>query len=500
MVGSHTDVSERRQLQEELQNRGRYQRALLDNFPFLVWLKDVDSRFLAVNQPFAESCGRTGVDDVMGKTDLDVWPRDLAEQYRTDDRAVLASREKKAVEEAVADHGERKWFETYKAPVMSPDGTLLGTVGFARDITDRKQAEAVARERTVQLDTLFTLSPDGFLSFDAGGRLSYANPAFERMTGLCVDEVRGLDLETIDTLLRGRSEETGQWPGLDSCRDPGQRLRLSLRRPRKLVLELAGVCHDGDAVTRVIYLRDITHQAEVERMKSEFLSVAAHELRTPMASIFGFTELLLHRALDEATRRELLETIHRQVTLLVDIINELLDLARIEARRGQDFTITDVELDALVRDTLAAFAPDPERWPLRYTGTPGLSRVRGDAGKLRQALTNILSNARKYSPDGGAIEVTLVSADAAAEPRVGISVQDRGIGMNAAQLARVFERFYRADTSGQIPGSGLGMSIVREIVELHGGEVQLHSQPGAGTRVTIWLPRQLPHPDGARVA
>ncbi len=140
--------------------------------------------------------------------------------------------------------------------------------------------------------------------------------------------------------------------------------------------------------------------------------------------------------------------------------------------------------------------------------TPAAGVVRGDAKKLTQAITNVLSNAYKYSPGGGAVELGVVersgdggeAGEVADAPRMlGIRIADRGIGMTPEQLARVCERFYRADTSGKIPGTGLGMSIVREIVELHGGLIDFESAPGAGTTVTLWLPMSGPEAGEAPV-
>ena len=113
--------------------------------------------------------------------------------------------------------------------------------------------------------------------------------------------------------------------------------------------------------------------------------------------------------------------------------------------------------------------------------------LQGDRKKLTQAVGNVLSNAYKYSPEGGAVEIDFVLATAE-RALLGIRISDHGIGMTAEQMARVFERFYRADASGRIPGTGLGMSIVKEIVELHNGQVTIDSKFGAGTTVTIWLP------------
>jgi signal transduction histidine kinase len=261
-----------------------------------------------------------------------------------------------------------------------------------------------------------------------------------------------------------------------------------LSRPRAAVLDLLGITSTAAAVGRLLYMHNVTRETEVDRLKSEFLAHAAHELRTPMAGIYGFTELLMNQEFDEATRQDLLATIHKQTQWLVDIINELLDLARIEARRGKDFRIDPVALAPLVREVVATLQTDAARWPVTVEIPDDLPAVRADVAKLRQALTNVLGNAAKYSPAGGAIDIHGATLDSDGRAMVGISVTDRGIGMTAEQAARVGERFYRADTSGNIPGSGLGMAIVKEIVVLHGGQAQIVSSPGVGTTVTLWLP------------
>ncbi len=136
------DITERKQKEHELQQREQYQRALLDNFPFAVWLKDTKSRFLAVNQGFAQLFGQRHSADLVGKNDFDIAPADLAEGYRSDDRAVLASGNKKNVEEEIVDaDGTRKWFETYKAPVFDGTGGVVGSVGFARDVSEQKREQ-----------------------------------------------------------------------------------------------------------------------------------------------------------------------------------------------------------------------------------------------------------------------------------------------------------------------------------------------------------------------
>jgi two-component system, cell cycle sensor histidine kinase and response regulator CckA len=139
-----SDIALRKSQEEALETGRLAQRALLDNQPHLAWLKDVDGRFLAVNKVFAEACGLSSPEALVGKSDLEVWPRELAEAYRADDAAVMASGRQKAVEEPIAGVDGTRWFETYKSPVFAPDGSIVGTTGVARDVTARKKAEQKA--------------------------------------------------------------------------------------------------------------------------------------------------------------------------------------------------------------------------------------------------------------------------------------------------------------------------------------------------------------------
>jgi signal transduction histidine kinase len=183
-----------------------------------------------------------------------------------------------------------------------------------------------------------------------------------------------------------------------------------------------------------------------------------------------------------------LETIHRQAQLLINMVNELLDLARIEARQGKDFKREECRLGDLVDQAVAALMVKGDGRPVQRRLPHAELRLSADAEKMHRALINVLSNAYKYSPQGGSIALESLGGDIDGQPAVGLRVTDHGIGMTPEQLKRVCERFYRADPSGNIPGTGLGMSLVKEILDLHGGRVDLHSEPGQGTTVTMWLP------------
>jgi len=418
--------------------------------------------------------------------------RDVSEQHALDQRlrAELSARE---------------------SAMTSLRGVLEGLMPQAAGHADASPSDDIAaisqlisrlvsrlQERGEQLSAIFALSPDGFVSFDQHRQVNYVSPAFTRLTGLAESQVLGLSERQFARQVGAQCvnggpslQDFGALPHADELSSTAHHRRdtIELERPAKRVLEIGLRQGRSQAISQVLHLRDVTHETEVDQLKSEFLSTAAHELRTPMASIYGFSELMMARELSPERQKEVISTIHRQTELMISIVNELLDLARIEARRGKDFSLEDVDLRELAHEVMHDFKPPHERpSPIALLPDEPL-RVRVDRSKMTQALGNVLSNAYKYSPGGGVVRVTLVHEDKGpGARRVGIAVSDQGIGMTPEQLARVSERFYRADTSGSIPGTGLGMSIVKEIVELLGGSLTLASTFGQGTTATLWLP------------
>jgi signal transduction histidine kinase len=341
-------------------------------------------------------------------------------------------------------------------------------------------------QRTHQLESILELSSNGVAAFDGKGVLRHVNTPLTELLGLSRQSLLGASLDNFETHV-----QTLVAPGhaLEPLRLLGSRAGqcvIHLSAPRPAVVELRA--RTGTEGGLIIYWRDMTAESEVDRMKSEFLSTAAHELRTPMVSIFGFAELMLTRAMPEERRQDALSTIHRQSGLLIMMVNELLDLARIEARQGKDLTREPVLLDSLVHESVTAMGGVSGQRPIDVRLDHGHCLLLVDAAKTQQALGNVLSNAFKYSAPGSGVQIRSSAAMVEGRPLIGLTISDNGIGMNAEQLERVFERFYRADPSGNIPGTGLGMSLVREIVELQGGRVTLSSTTGKGTQVTLWLP------------
>ncbi len=363
------------------------------------------------------------------------------------------------------------------------------------EISEKLKARDLLIERTEQLDAIFELSPDGFVSFDPQRRVQYVSPAFMRMTDAHDVQLEGMSEEEFSNWLLCRIQPNTAFASVRALRDdsatakPEAPVHIEVDGQGHRVLQIGIRRATGAKVAQILYFRDVTREAEVDTLKSEFLSTAAHELRTPMASILGFSEVLTHEHVDAADQREYLQIIHKQSRAMAEILDELLDLARIEARRGKDFRLVAVSLPELVQEAVRTMTPPSDRLlPVLEMRDPAF-HVWADRKKLRQALLNVLSNAFKYSPVDTVVQISVSSArleDGGAMAR--IAVRDMGIGMTPDQVSRICERFYRADASGSVPGSGLGMSIVKEIVDLHRGYLEVTSAPQAGTTVTICLP------------
>jgi PAS domain S-box-containing protein len=191
LFGISIDIAKRKQAEDALSLRESYLSAIIENQSGLIWLKDAESRFLAVNKAFAISCGKQQSSDLAGLTDLDIWPRELAEKYRKDDFAVMELRKPVIVEEQVYDKGLPKWFETYKMPVLDGQGVVIGTTGYARDITPRKEMEATLSRQKTLLSNLLDSIPDIVFFKDIEGVYLGCNPLFEEFLGRPREKIIG---------------------------------------------------------------------------------------------------------------------------------------------------------------------------------------------------------------------------------------------------------------------------------------------------------------------
>jgi two-component system sensor histidine kinase VicK len=397
------------------------------------------------------------------------------------------------------------------SPIRDLHGTIVGTSTIQRDITERRRTDTVVAEMAAIVDS----SNDAIIGKDLNGVITTWNRGAEHVYGYAAEEVIGKSVSLL--LPSDRPDEVRQMIA-EMLANGARTDHFETHRIRKdgRVIDVSLTVSpirdsDGKIVGASSVGRDVTeHNAmvasltaselrsvmAVSRAKDEMVSLVSHELRTPLASLLGFTELLYARDFTVEQQKEYLGVMLREGRRLTDLINDVLHIQRLEAGH-QELNPAPADLDALILRAVAAAGEDPQRM-IEVRVSKMLPLVMIDTDAILQVLGNFLSNARKYSPDGGAILVTTKLADG----QVQIEVHDHGLGLPADALPRVFDTFYRVASGDRrlIKGTGLGLAINRRIVEAHGGEVAAYSDgPGRGSRFRFTLPVVQKHPESADV-
>ncbi len=390
--------------------------------------------------------------------------------------------------------GNWKWILTRGVISDQSDDDPKNLIGIDIDVTPIKLAEEQLKKTEHELMAILNGHPDGIICINTLQNVHFVNDTYCKMTGISHDIVQHSSLHDLVSQLLNKYHDDGLLINALNSSEPTELLLKSKHHSTTLKLSISA--HQSDNIQQILYFRDISSEYDLDQMKSEFLATAAHELRTPMASIYGFAELLLNNDYDKVTTVDIVSTIHEQAKALTYMINDLLDLARIEARLGKNFIMKEQPIERVIELAIKAcegFAGHERIYFQHGNATPELVF---DATKINQALCNILSNACKYSPAQSIIHVTTKQLSLGNNNYVGIQIRDQGIGMTSEQSKHLFDRFWRADLSGLIAGTGLGMSIVKEIVDAHHGQIEVVSQPNQGTAITVWLPLLTkPHTD-----
>ncbi|HEU4830281.1 MAG TPA: ATP-binding protein [Gemmatimonadales bacterium] len=316
---------------------------------------------------------------------------------------------------------------------------------------------------------------EGVIAADARGHISTANPAARRMLGYGATEA----LPDLGELFRSKAAREVVAGAVGGTGEATRTVELDGRT----LLITARALPAGGAV---LVLHDLTETRRLEAVRRDFVANVSHELRTPLTSISGYAETLLGDPPDAETSRRFLETIQANARRMQRLVDDLLDLSRLEAGRWQP-EIAEVDGAALAREIWNDLADRRDARSIAFASAaePGVT-LHADPDALRHVLTNLLDNSLRHTPPGGRIGVTLRAAD----DGIAVDVSDTGRGIGRDHLPRIFERFYRADASRsrEEGGTGLGLAIVKHLVEGHGGRVSAESEPGRGTTITCWFP------------
>ena len=369
----------------------------------------------------------------------------------------------------------------------------------------RDQAEGLGSMlRNQQIETsrsraILEAVADGVVVTDATMKITLFNASAEKILGMERGQVVGKSLEHF-TGLFGKAahswmETIKYWSQDGSTYQLGDTHteQITLEDGKVVSVRLAPVSLRSDFLGTVSIFQDITHQVEVDRLKSEFVATVSHELRTPMTSIKGYVEILLMGAAGELNEQQsrFLEVVRENNDRLAVLVNDLLDISKIESGRIS-LVRSPLDLEGLVDNELDVLArkitEDHKEIRLEKIVEPDLPRVYADMERVRQILTNLLDNAYQYNMDGGRVTVRLKRSGEAVQ----VDVQDAGVGIPPDEQPQVFERFFRGESPLMlgVAGTGLGLSIVKSLVHMHGGEIWLESSGvyGEGTTFSFTLP------------
>ncbi len=372
----------------------------------------------------------------------------------------------------------------------------------------RDQAERLGvmlrkeQEDTSRSVAILEAVADGVLVTGTDNTLTFVNASLGHILDIKPENILGKPVEYFGGIF-GRTasnwaETVRHWSEEPGSVKQGENYaeQLELESGRIALIHLSPVIFQNDFLGTVSIFRDITHEVEVDRLKSEFVATVSHELRTPMTSIKGYTDLLIMGAAGAFNDKQVhfLKIVKNNAERLNILVNDLLDISRIEAG---NITLTPLPLDLrrlaedVIEDMLRRSQEEAKPMAISLEAPKELPRVLGDSERIRQIIANLVDNAYHYTPENGIIRVLINPVDG---KEVQVDIQDNGVGIELQEQDRIFERFYRGDDPMVLaaPGTGLGLPIVRQLVEMHKGRIWMKSKgvPGEGSTFSFTLPIQ----------
>jgi PAS domain S-box-containing protein len=536
---SINDITERKRIEEKLEEERILLRTLIDNLPDRIYAKDVQGRKIISNIADLQASGGKALEDVIGKTDFDTYPPELAEDYWALDKAVIDSGESSLNREepGLDPHGNPVWVLSSKVPLRDGQGNVVGLVGVGRDITERKQAEQALLESEEKFRMLADQSPN-MIFINRKGRVIYANAKCEELMGYRLEEFYAPDFDffkliTPDsmTIVRNsyKEHQTGnELQPYEYTLITKDGKRIEALNASKLILY-----EGGEAILGVV--TDITERKQAEEeirqlnagleqrveertrelrdaqeklIRQEKLAVlgqlaggVGHELRNPLGVI---NSAVYYLKLVQPDANEKIKQYHAMIEhethTAEKIISDLLDFARIKSVDREPVSVPELTQRVLDR------YPVPETILAKLKFPAGLPKVFADPRQMEQVLGNLVvnacqamasqSSATSVASQGSATNVgeggRLTISASRQKEMVAIAVKDTGVGIPPENMKKLFEPLFTT----KLKGIGLGLAVSKKLAEANSGRIEVQSEPGKGSTFTLWLPIYSPPQNG----
>lgn len=473
---------------------------LLEHSSDFIYFKDKDSRMLFCSQNLAELCGYEDWRELIGKRDSELFPEETARIYYEEELPIF--RDGKPLLNRVAPYidrqGNRRWVSTCKWPVLGPDGkTVVSLCGVSRDITAEQQASEDLRRQALRNEALLEAGSDGIHVMDTHGNLRQANDTFCQMLGYTHEEVLKLNVAQWDARWSDRELKDDIIPAVMEHRQVFE-TRHRRRDGRVIDVEVSatGVEIGGE---RLLFAssRDITERkraeeeqrrfsaelAEANRLKDIFTDVLRHDILNPAGAIKNATDILL-RSESDPRKIGVLQMLQHAATSLIEMTQNAARLASLSAR---DLEFVPADVVQVVRSVLPELDHKVKEKNLTLADHSNGAVSASVHPILKEAVANLVSNAIKYSPSGARIDM---GVEDSGESWL-LFVKDQGCGVADEHKERIFNRFERLGKDG-VRGSGLGLTITRQIVGMHGGTVWVDDNPAGGSIFSMRLPKTPP--------
>jgi PAS domain S-box-containing protein len=508
VLGISRDITERKRTEEAVRQSEERYRLMADYATDLISRHAPGGEFLYASPACRRTHGREP-EELVGQNPYQWFHPDDLERLEAYHRVLIEDGSPRTVDYRLrGKDGKYLWVETTSRAVFDPSsGEVLEIVSVTREISDRKRAEEAIRESEHRFRLIAENVSDTICRLDPSGVVAYVSPACRTLMGLEPEELLGRNAfefvhpDDLERMLRSHAELLAA---------PGSRTIVYRLRHRdghylwaETTVNSIAEPASGEVASGVTVTRDITARKEAEeelsraklaaeaasRAKGEFLANVSHEIRTPMTAILGYTELLMSVDLTLEQRLEFLRTIHRNAKGLLGLLDDILDLSKIEADRlvAQRTDCSPWEIVEEVLSLMRVRAVDKGlRLDAEYA-YPLPATISTDPARLRQILVNLVGNAIKFTDAGEVRVVVRCRTEGEPSPRVLFEVADTGIGMSPDEVARLFKPFTQLDasTTRRFGGTGLGLAISSRLAELLGGGIDVESRAGEGSTFTL---------------